>query len=667
MSTLGKKVLIIAPRFFDKVYGEKRAMMSAYKTALSLSQHMQVVVVTAGPLPRYERVSKNLTVYRLWDWFLPDPVNYGVVPGIFSSLVQILRTEKPDAILINKHMFFTSLAAPFLRLMGKRVIIQTDTFPGINWFPRNPIVKFIMQCYAWTIGMIVLKSAHKVVLLHEGLEPVAKWLGLPFITVHNGVDLIKFERAEKAKDIVKQPDEIAICYVGRLETVKGYDDLLQVASSMIQDNKNIKFYFVGSTEGKEDVVRQYSSKQIIFTGHRQDIPSVLKNMDIFVLPSYSEGLPNALMEAMAAGCACIASNVGGVKVLLSNQTGLLFRPGDQPALSSYITRLVNDSDFRQSLGKLSKARVEKDFNLNQESHKLTKILLEDHLQQPKATELYESSYTNPRHFSFGKNWQEFLTSLNEQKIEEAKKSLIAFLGGKDNISGKTFVDIGCGSGLFSLAAYRLGAKKVVSVDIDDASVACARFLHQQEGQPPHWKIQTGSALDESFLKTLGHFDLVYSWGVLHHTGDMYQALRNITNLPNNSGKLYIALYNDNPYFLEGTSRFWLTLKKLYNTLGFIGKKFLEVIYTTYYVIGLTINRMNPISYIRNYHSLRGMSFIIDIRDWLGGYPYEYATVKQITDFYTGLNFNCVKTVAARSIGCNEFLFTRNASSTIQSE
>ncbi len=273
-------------------------------------------------------------------------------------------------------------------------------------------------------------------------------------------------------------------------------------------------------------------------------------------------------------------------------------------------------------------------------------------------ELYEESYRNSKHFSFGKNWQSFLKSLNNGKIREAEDSLLHFLGGKEALLEKTFVDIGCGSGLFSLAAYRLGAKRVVSVDIDDASVACANFLREKAHTPPEWEIRTGSALDKEFLLSLGTYDIVYSWGVLHHTGDMYQALTNVTSLVAPNGKLYIALYNDNKRILEGSSQFWLNIKRLYNSSPLVGKKTLELFYTLYYIIGLSVNFINPVVYIKNYQSLRGMNFFTDIKDWLGGYPYEYASAEKITSYFKTLGFQCLKTNPARSIGCNEFLFVK---------
>lgn len=274
-------------------------------------------------------------------------------------------------------------------------------------------------------------------------------------------------------------------------------------------------------------------------------------------------------------------------------------------------------------------------------------------------EIYESSYQNKRHFSFGKNWQDFLRHVDASRIKEAERSLLEFLGGREALAGKTFVDIGCGSGLFSLAAVRLGAKRVVSVDVDDFSLACAKHLHETIDRPKNWEIRKGSALDPTLSEQLGIFDIVYSWGVLHHSGDMYQALRNVIPLAGTSGRLYIALYNENHRLLEGTSSFWVSFKRWYNQRSFPVKRLADAIYTTYYVVGLLFNWINPITYISQYRSLRGMSFMTDIRDWLGGYPYEYATADQIIEFFKKQEFTCIKMTPARSIGCNEFLFVKN--------
>lgn len=274
-----------------------------------------------------------------------------------------------------------------------------------------------------------------------------------------------------------------------------------------------------------------------------------------------------------------------------------------------------------------------------------------------AQELYEHSYRSERHFSFGQNWKEFLESFNERKLEEAMRSLTEFLGGKEALQGKTFVDVGCGSGLFSLAAFRLGAARVVSVDIDESSVWCAKHLRGLEGEPAEWEILTGSALDPDFIGNLGRFDIVYSWGVLHHTGDMWKAIENVIRLVASGGRFYIAIYNDNPHLLEGSSAFWVKAKYLYNRAPTLLKRGWEAVYTAYYKLGLRAHGIDPEKYINAYDSLRGMSFATDIRDWIGGYPYEYARTHEMRAFFWQRGFRCIKEVAARSIGCNEFLFT----------
>lgn len=273
-------------------------------------------------------------------------------------------------------------------------------------------------------------------------------------------------------------------------------------------------------------------------------------------------------------------------------------------------------------------------------------------------EIYEKSYKDKKHFSFGENWQEFLKTLDDERKKEAKKSLADFLGGRNAIKGKTFVDFGSGSGLFSLAAYLLGAKKVFSVDIDDFSVACAKYLRKKEGTPKNWEIKKGSALDRKFIKSLGKFDIVYSWGVLHHTGDMYSALENVSKLMTEKGIFFLAIYNRNQgrsALLSGSSELWLKIKRFYNNTPKIGKKVVEGLYYAYFVLGYLLLLKNPFAYMKDYGKNRGMSFHHDAVDWLGGYPYEFAAPEEIINYFGKLNISCKKLTYRNGIGCNEYL------------
>src|SRR5688572_20283849 len=120
------------------------------------------------------------------------------------------------------------------------------------------------------------------------------------------------------------------------------------------------------------------------------------------------------------------------------------------------------------------------------------------------------------HFEFGANWSNFLEQVDDQRIAAAVRSLATTLA-MNTLEGTRFLDVGSGSGLFSLAAYRLGAR-VVSFDYDAQSVACTVHLKERFAAAADWQILEGSALDDPFLEGLGGFDIVYAWGVLHHTG-----------------------------------------------------------------------------------------------------------------------------------------------------
>lgn len=280
-----------------------------------------------------------------------------------------------------------------------------------------------------------------------------------------------------------------------------------------------------------------------------------------------------------------------------------------------------------------------------------------------GTVIVESS--GEKAFAFGENWQSFIDKhLNEERIDEAVKSLEIFCG-KDAFKDKTFLDIGCGSGLFSLAARKLGAKRIVSMDIDENSVACCKQLKENLGKPEDWNIVQGSVLDEEFMKSLGEFDFVYSWGVLHHTGSMWQAIDNAAARVALGGQFYIAIYNeaDGFQFMPdgriGNSKLWLWEKKLYmNSPDFI-QSLINFAAQSAMILVYLLTLRNPFKVIKGHKQLRGMSWSVDIKDWLGGYPYEYAKADAIFNHLKTQGFNLDNLKVHNGLLNNEFLFTRS--------
>ena len=261
-------------------------------------------------------------------------------------------------------------------------------------------------------------------------------------------------------------------------------------------------------------------------------------------------------------------------------------------------------------------------------------------------------------FKFGENWARFLAALTEPQIQFAEQSLRDMLGVKD-LKGRTFLDIGSGSGLFSLAARRLGAV-VHSLDYDPASVGCGLELRRRyfDGDP-NWTIEEGSALDPQYLARLGQFDVVYSWGVLHHTGEMWKALDNVVGNVKPGGLLFIAIYND-----QGTpSRRWTKIKRLYNKMPSALRFTVSVpVFAHLYwrPIVKDFILLRPFNCIRNYEGKsRGMTAWRDLIDWVGGYPFEVAKPEQIFEFYQARGFDLQKLrTCGGTLGVNEFVLRR---------
>jgi len=252
-----------------------------------------------------------------------------------------------------------------------------------------------------------------------------------------------------------------------------------------------------------------------------------------------------------------------------------------------------------------------------------------------------------RRFAFGKNWRRFLTSINSERLAAAERSLRDMLE-IERLDGARFLDVGSGSGIFSLAARNLGAR-VHSFDYDPDSVACAEGLKATRfPNDSQWTIARASALDTTYLSGLGDWDVVYCWGVAHHTGDMWRALGNVADCVAPAGKLFVAIYNDQGLI----SRYWLRVKRAYNS-NWALRMAITAFHLPYLFFGRLISRVLT----GRLMAARGMSLWYDMVDWLGGYPFEVAKPEAVFDFFRKRGFSMLtfRTCGGRH-GCNEFVF-----------
>lgn len=274
----------------------------------------------------------------------------------------------------------------------------------------------------------------------------------------------------------------------------------------------------------------------------------------------------------------------------------------------------------------------------------------------------DKSTTQPEvRFAFGKNWQRFLRMLNEARIAKAEASLRDMLQ-VENLHQQSFLDAGCGSGVFSLAAMRLGARRVHSFDYDRDSVGCAQELKRRFFPgAPNWTIEQGDVLSPAYLSPLGQFDVVYSWGVLHHTGNMHLAFENVISMVAPKGKLFIAIYNDQGL----ASRGWMFVKRCFSRWPVL-RPFIVAWFGLYFIVrdffvDLLIFARNPFQRYYRRNDPRGMAFWPDLLDWLGGYPFEVASVQHVTDFFTSRGFDLLRLDdVSHYSGNNQFVFVKRA-------
>jgi len=258
-------------------------------------------------------------------------------------------------------------------------------------------------------------------------------------------------------------------------------------------------------------------------------------------------------------------------------------------------------------------------------------------------------------FSFGENWRDYLSSVSDSEIASAMRDICNRLEidptsekAHDPLAGKSVIDIGSGSGIHSFAFHGLGVERLTSVDLDPHSVTATESMWERAGKPDNWQVTHGSILNRDFVASLETYDIVYSWGVLHHTGAMWEAIDHAMQLVKPDGQLWIAIYAKGPRYAKD-----LALKQKYNAASDTGKQWMVRKWILQDMFRRAKRFKNP--FVWSGKSRRGMNKYHDLIDWLGGLPYEVANADEITKFALARGFVMESIQVANQGGCSDFV------------
>lgn len=292
----------------------------------------------------------------------------------FSGMYKLVREQEVEIIhALMDYSTNTALAALVSKLTDVPFVY---TVQGMGTRTNRLVVDALAECYDWTIERLVASRARKVILLSKSLISRARKVGVKdnaSVVIPSGVDHNRFnsERPEVKSEATNlrnklgiKSDDVVIGFVGRLVPAKGLSYLFSAIKQIESEHPNMVLLIVGdgAYSSNLEMMAQSLKTKTIFVGWQPNTAPFYAIMDIFVLPSLFEGLPCAMLEAMAMKKPLVATNIGGNPDLIVNgKNGFLVSVRNHQEIASALEKLITDSDLRVQMGTVSRQMIEKSF------------------------------------------------------------------------------------------------------------------------------------------------------------------------------------------------------------------------------------------------------------------------------------------------------------------
>lgn len=358
MSDTPKKILLLTTNYFPVIGGTEQECRNLARQFKKEGHQCRVLTSFREHLLPEEEIDGIPVSRKIRGWHFYEAT---YLLSVFFSLLKLRRQF--DHIICFGLKRFTAPAVIFCRLFGKKIFFRAES-PGS--FDQTLCLrhgKLICRLSCLAHGAVVFTKETRDQLERNNF-PKKKIFRIP-----NSVDTILFCPAEK-----KITAPIKFCFAGRLAKIKGLDTFIAALGRLRRETPDFKVLIIGDGDLKSELVKQAEqlgiSGQVLFTGDTERVSDYYKQSDIFVLPSLSEGMPLALLEAMACGLCCIGSDTGGIQELMGPavdstpalpykicENGLLFPPGDADALLQALLKVIADPDLRQKLSARARRQV----------------------------------------------------------------------------------------------------------------------------------------------------------------------------------------------------------------------------------------------------------------------------------------------------------------------